>query len=77
MASGSHVIMEKPMALKASDCEEMIKIAKEKDLKLSVVHNDLFHPPFIKAKELVEKGEIGEFRGMRIFLSTPKHDMMT
>ena len=76
MESGSHVIMEKPMALKASDCEEMIKIAQEKDLKLSVVHNDLFHPPFIKAKELVEKGEIGEFRGMRIFLSTPKHDMI-
>lgn len=76
MESGSHVIMEKPMALKSSDCEEMIKIAKEKDLKLSVVHNDLFHPPFIKAKELVESGEIGEFRGMRIFLSTPKHDMI-
>lgn len=76
MGSGSHVIMEKPMALKASDCEEMIKIAEEKNLKLSVVHNDLFHPPFIKAKEMVKKGEIGEFRGMRIFLSTPKHDMI-
>lgn len=76
MESGSHVIMEKLMALKASDCEEMIKMAKEKDLKLSVVHNDLFHPPFIKAKEMVENGEIGEFRGMRIFLSTPKHDMI-
>lgn len=76
MESGSHVIMEKPMALKASDCEEMINIAKEKDLKLSVVHNDLFHPPFIKAKEMVQNGEIGEFRGMRIFLSTPKHDML-
>ncbi|MBI5459246.1 Gfo/Idh/MocA family oxidoreductase [Methanobacterium sp.] len=76
MESGSHVIMEKPMALNASDCEEMIRIAEEKDLKLSVVHNDLFHPPFIKAKEMVHKGEIGEFRGMRIFLSTPKHDMI-
>lgn len=76
MESGSHVIMEKPMALKASDCEKMIKIAEEKDLKLSVVHNDLFHPPFIKAKQLVQNGEIGEFRGMRIFLSTPKHDMI-
>lgn len=76
MKSGSHVIMEKPMATKASDCEEMIKVSKKNNVKLSVVHNDIFHPPFIKAKELYEKGEIGDFRGIKIFLSTPKHYMI-
>lgn len=76
MENGSNVIMEKPMALKSSDCEDMIKISKKKDLKLSVVHNNLFHPPVIKAKEMVNKGKIGEFRGMRIFFSTPKYDML-
>lgn len=76
MDSGSHVIMEKPMATKVSDCEEMIKVSKKKNVKLSVVHNDIFHPPFIKAKELYENGEIGDFRGINIFLSTPKHYMI-
>ncbi len=76
MESGSHVIMEKPMATKVSDCEEMIRTSKDNEVKLSIVHNDLFHPPFIKAKEMYENGEIGEFRGMKIFLSTPKQDML-
>jgi len=76
LENGSHVIMEKPMALKASDCEEMIKIAGKNNLKLSIVHNDIFHPPFIKAKEMINEGQIGDFRGIRIFLSTPKHDMI-
>ena len=76
MKSGSHVIMEKPMATRVSDCEEMIRVSKKKNVKLSVVHNDIFHPPFIKAKELYENGEIGDFRGIKIFLSTPKHYMI-
>jgi predicted dehydrogenase len=76
MESGAHVIMEKPMATKVSDCKEMIKVSKNNNVKLSVVHNDLFHSPFIQAKELVSNGEIGEFRGMKIFLSTPKHYMI-
>jgi predicted dehydrogenase len=76
MESGSNVIMEKPMATKVSDCEEMIKVSKKKNVKLSVVHNDIFHQPFIKAKEIFEKGEIGDFRGIRIFLSTPKNYMI-
>ncbi len=28
MESGAHVIMEKPMATKVSDCEEMIRVSK-------------------------------------------------
>ena len=76
MESGSHVIMEKPMATKVSDCEEMIRVSQNNNVKLSVVHNDLFHSPFIKAKELVSNGEIGDFRGIKIFLSTPKHHMI-
>jgi len=76
MESGAHVIMEKPMATKVSDCEEMIRVSKNNNVKLSVVHNDLFHSPFIKAKELVSNGEIGDFRGIKIFLSTPKHYMI-
>lgn len=76
MESGSHVIMEKPMATKVSDCEEMIKVSKDNNVKLSVVHNDIFHPPFIKAKEMYRNGEIGDFRGIKIFLSTPKHYMI-
>jgi predicted dehydrogenase len=68
---GSHVLLEKPMALKTGDCDEMIKRAAKYQKKICVIHNQLFNPAFFKAKELVSKGKIGKFSGMRIFLSTP------
>lgn len=73
---GCSVTMEKPMALKVSDCDEMIAAARRNNVKLCVGHNNIFHPPFLKAKEIVARNEIGDVNGMRIFLSTPKWDMI-
>jgi UDP-N-acetylglucosamine 3-dehydrogenase len=74
--AGCHVLMEKPMALTTADCDKMIEAAKKSNRKLCIVHNVLFHPPLIKAKELMRKGAIGDFRGMRILLSDPKDEMI-
>lgn len=73
---GGHVLMEKPMALKVSDCDQMIDTARNNGAKLCIVHNQLFNPPFLKARRLVAKGAIGDFTGMRIFLSDPREDMI-
>jgi len=74
--SGSHIIMEKPMATSVEDCDKMIKAAKKNDVRLCTIHNARFHPAFREAKKKVENGEIGEFLGMRIFMATPKGHMM-
>ncbi len=76
LGSGCHVILEKPMALKTTDCDEMINAAREKNLKLCVVHNQLFYPPVTKARKLVAGGDIGDFIGMRIFMSDPRDEMI-
>ena len=73
---GCNVIMEKPMALKTVDCDQMVEAARKHGVKLCVIHNNLFHTPFLKAKKLVTDGAIGDFVGMRIFLSTPRWDMI-
>lgn len=76
MKSGCHVLIEKPMALTVADCDEIVNASQKYGAKVCVVHSDLFYRPFIKARELLAKGKIGDFRGMRIFLSTPV-DYMT
>lgn len=73
---GCHVLMEKPMALKTSDCDQMIDSSHKHGVKLCIIHNQLFHPPFLKAKKLVAEGVIGKFIGMRIFMSDPKDEMI-
>lgn len=76
LEAGCHVLMEKPMALTVADCDKMINAAKRNNRKLCVVHNVLFHPPLIKARELFRQGAIGDFRGMRILLADPKDEMI-
>lgn len=71
-----NVLMEKPMALKVADCDQMIDAAKKHGVKVGVVHNILFEAPFMKARKLVSEGAIGDFIGMRIFMSDPREDMI-
>jgi len=76
MESGCHVLLEKPMALQVSDCDDMIKASEKYGSKLSVVHNQLFYPPFMKALELVNSGAVGKLTGMRVSSFTHRKDFM-
>jgi 2-alkyl-3-oxoalkanoate reductase len=73
---GTNVLIEKPMAMSVAECDEIISEAQTAGVKVGVAHSDLFYDAFMKARELVNHDVIGEFRGMRIFLSTPT-DYMT
>jgi len=75
--SGCNVLLEKPMASSLSDCDEMIQASRKHDVKLSVVHNQMFYPPFLKAAELVKSGSIGELTGMRVLSLTPKTEYIS
>lgn len=55
-----HVLCEKPMSLKLSECEEMMKVAKETGMSFMVGQLCRFTPGFVKAKELFDAGEIGD-----------------
>jgi predicted dehydrogenase len=76
MAHGCHVLIEKPMALTTADSDAIVHAARKYGVQVCVAHSDLFYWPFMQARELVARGAIGTFRGMRIFLSTPT-DYMT
>ncbi|MEM2093956.1 MAG: Gfo/Idh/MocA family oxidoreductase [Candidatus Bathyarchaeia archaeon] len=65
LEAGCHVLVEKPMATSLAECDMMIRKAEADGLKLCTVHMKRFLPPFLKAKEMVEKGLIGTLIGLR------------
>ena len=71
LKAGAHALIEKPMAINTEECDQILAVAQENGRKICVAHSDLFYPSFLKAREIVKQGSIGEFAGMRIFLSTP------
>ena len=60
ICSGKHVIIEKPIAYTLSDADEVIKLIKNKEVILGVCHIHPFQNNYAKAKDLIEKGDIGE-----------------
>jgi predicted dehydrogenase len=66
LRSGSHVLVEKPAALRLDEFEQMVMAAKQNGVVLSAVHNVIFVPVVLRAKALVERGEIGEIVAMHI-----------
>jgi UDP-2-acetamido-3-amino-2,3-dideoxy-glucuronate N-acetyltransferase len=54
------VFVEKPIALKYKEGEELVSLAKEKDRILMVGHILEYHPAVVKLKEMIDKGELGK-----------------
>lgn len=76
LEASTHVLVEKPMAVDVEGCDAIVEAAGASGRKVAVAHSDLFYPAFLRARTLVESGALGDFRGMRILLSTPE-DYMT
>ena len=60
LASGKHVLVEKPISNDIEEARAMVAFAAEQDLYLGCNLNHYFTPPAEQAMERMEKGEIGE-----------------
>jgi scyllo-inositol 2-dehydrogenase (NADP+) len=57
---GLHVVLEKPMALRTGECDELMALADEAGRTLIVYQNRRFDPDFVTMRRLIEEGAIGE-----------------
>lgn len=58
--AGKHILCEKPMAMTQDECREMISAAEENHVKLQVGFMRRFDSSFMRAKEILDSGEIGD-----------------
>lgn len=68
--AGKHVSVQKPMALCVSEADQMIAAAQRAGVILRVYENFVYYAPAVKAKQMIEAGEIGEARAVRMHVST-------
>jgi len=60
------ISVQKPLAHTILDCENMIQVCKKENVKLKLYENFRFYPIYLKAKELLNSGIIGELLNFRI-----------
>ena len=70
--AGKHVSVQKPMAMNVREADQMIESADKAGVLLRVYENFVFYPPYIRAKELIDSGEIGEPQMIRVHVGTGK-----
>jgi len=67
--AGKHILCEKPMTLNTADTEKAFKAAEENGVYLMEAFMFQFHPLWIRVKELISIGEIGDIRGIHTFFT--------
>ncbi|MDC6365916.1 MULTISPECIES: Gfo/Idh/MocA family oxidoreductase [Flavobacteriaceae] len=64
--AGKHLVVEKPFTATTAEAQELIDLANEKNLKLSVFHNRRWDSDFKTVKNVLEEGLLGEIRDVEL-----------
>lgn len=60
LSAGKHVVCEKPFAITTGECDQMIAMAKKKNLVLSTYHNRHWDGCILQAMKMIRQGKIGD-----------------
>jgi predicted dehydrogenase len=71
LLAGKHVLVEKPMAMTAAEVAELFELAGQRNLFLMEGMWMKFNPAFIRLKEEIAAGRIGEPRSARAMFGMP------
>ncbi len=70
LEAGKHVLCEKPIGLTSSEAEELVAAARRfPNLKIMEAFMYRLHPQWVKAKEILQSGGVGELRTIHSFFS--------
>lgn len=66
LEAGIHVVCDKPMTFTLEEALELSRIVEKSKLLFAVTHNYTGYPAVRQAREMIEKGELGEIRKVMV-----------
>jgi predicted dehydrogenase len=78
LKAGKHVLVEKPLATRSAEAEELVKTAASARRVLMVDHTFVYHPAVQRIQALIQAGELGRLNyidSTRINLGLFQHDV--
>lgn len=76
LEAGKHVLVEKPLALESAQCRELIDLARERRLTLTVAENTRFVAAYEATKRVLDAGTLGRIRTVRTLISGTEVDRL-
>lgn len=71
LQAGKHILMEKPFCVNLQQTEELIELAKERNLAVHENYMFMYHKQLTKIKEIINSGYLGKIRLYRIAFGFP------
>lgn len=66
LEAGKNVIIEKPFTVNVSEAEELVKLADQKNLFLSVYQNRRFDRDYLQVQKILSEGKLGNLKEAEI-----------
>jgi predicted dehydrogenase len=66
LQAGFHVLCEKPMAISAKDCGEMIQAAEKANRRLFAIKQNRYNPPVAAVKKAIDEGRLGKLFSIQL-----------
>lgn len=66
LEAGKNVIVEKPFTVTVSEAEELVKLAEDKNLFLSVYQNRRFDRDYLQVQKIIAEGKLGTVKEVEI-----------
>jgi len=66
LKAGYHVLCEKPMAIRVSDCGDMIQAAEKSNKRIFAIKQNRFNPPVAAVKEAIDEGKLGKIYSIQL-----------
>ncbi|MCC7175715.1 MAG: Gfo/Idh/MocA family oxidoreductase [Bryobacterales bacterium] len=73
LRAGKHMLMEKPLALTAGDCDGLVRAADGAGVKVLVAHNSRWHSLVVQARRIIQEGSLGPVRAVRSTYTHARH----
>lgn len=73
LEADKHVVLEKPMALTVTECDEMLNEAKKRNRLVSVYQNRRWDPDFLVIEQAIKQGRLGEVFRVEAFVGGYGH----
>lgn len=80
LKAGKIAVVEKPTATSVAEFDSMLKVARKYPHRLFLRHNRRFEPAFVKIRELIDSGMIGDVQYIKLYRSVGycrRNDWMT
>lgn len=69
LENGKHVLVEKPITVMSTQGEELISLARQKELKFSVAENTHFVTAYLKSEKILSQGILGDIWTVRTLIA--------